>query len=93
MNFGQIDATAVAAIVVPVVVSIIGGGLAMAWRLGGLERSVKDMAADVTEMKGDMSKIETHVANVEQTANAAASAATAAAASVGVIANRTRRED
>lgn len=39
------------AVVIPTAVSILGGGLAMAWRLGGLETTVRDMKEDVDEMR------------------------------------------
>lgn len=54
-----VDPTAIIAIVVPVCISIMGGGLAMAWRLGGLERTVKDVQADVHDLKGDVRDMKT----------------------------------
>lgn len=47
----QIDAGTIWAIVVPVCVSIIGGGLAMAWRLGGLSTKVEELAEDVRDLR------------------------------------------
>jgi hypothetical protein len=52
-----VDPTAIVAIVVPVCLSIVGGGLAMAWRLGGLERTVKDVKEDVSEVKDDVREL------------------------------------
>ncbi len=37
--------------VIPVCVAIIGGALTMAWRLGGLERTVHDLGEDVKELQ------------------------------------------
>lgn len=51
---GQVDVSAILATVIPITVSIIGGGLAMAWRLGGLEHTVEDLSDDVKEMKGQI---------------------------------------
>jgi hypothetical protein len=50
----MVNVAAIAAVVVPIVVSIVAGGLAMAWRLGGLERSVNDLATDVVEMRDEL---------------------------------------
>lgn len=47
------DATAWAAII-PVALSIVGGGLAMAWRLGGLDRAVQDLAHHVEKLEQKM---------------------------------------
>jgi len=46
-----VDVVTILAATIPLAIAIIGGGLAMAWRLGGLERSVKDLAEDVKELK------------------------------------------
>ena len=35
----------------PLAFAIFTGGLAMAWRLGGLERQVKDMREDMRRIK------------------------------------------
>lgn len=45
-------------IAVPVCISIIGGAITMAWRLGGIERAVKDLTARLTalERKFDRSR-------------------------------------
>ena len=86
-----VDPVALIAIVTPLCVSIIGGALAMAWRLGGLERTVKDLVSDVGDMKVQMDKIDAK-------SDAAASAATAAAAAATVanirpVGARTRSTD
>jgi hypothetical protein len=41
----------VLAAVIPTGASILLGGLAMAWRLGSLERTVKDLKEDVDELR------------------------------------------
>lgn len=46
----QLDYVGVAAIVAPVLLALLG----VAWKLGGLERSVNDVREDVTEMKGQI---------------------------------------
>lgn len=48
----------VAAIVVPVAVSILGGGLAMAWRLGGLEATVKSLVERFDRLTEDLEQLE-----------------------------------
>ena len=37
--------------VLPVALSVLVGGLAMAWRLGRLEQKVKDVKEDVEELR------------------------------------------
>lgn len=52
------DWTAVWAAVIPVCASILGGGFAMAWKLGSLDRTVKDMGEDVRTMNARIERIE-----------------------------------
>lgn len=88
---GTVDTAGLLAIVVPLSASIIGGGFAMAWRLGGLERTVLDQTRAVA-------RIDHHLELLDAKTDAATSAATAAAAAA-TVANtrdpnmRTRRED
>lgn len=51
-----VDVGVVLAAVIPLAGSIVAGGLAMAWRLGGLERTVKDTAGDAHEAKVEAQK-------------------------------------
>jgi hypothetical protein len=55
---GAADWSAISAVILPIAVSILGGGLAMAWRLGGLERTVKDTQADVQHLDRRVEGIE-----------------------------------
>jgi hypothetical protein len=50
----QIDVPAILSATIPLAIAIIGGGLAMAWRLGGLEKMVGDLNDDVKELKGQV---------------------------------------
>lgn len=50
----EVDVYAILSATIPLAVAIIGGGLAMAWRLGGLERMVGDLNDDVKELKGQV---------------------------------------
>lgn len=75
----QVDVPAILAASIPLAIAIIGGGLTMAWRLGGLERSVKDLSNDVTEMR-------TEVKVMDAKTTSASAAATAAAASAAALA-------
>lgn len=50
MLLAQLDYVGVATIVAPVLLALLG----VAWKLGGLERSVNDVREDVTEMKGQI---------------------------------------
>lgn len=50
----QTDVWGIVSAVLPVVAALVGGLLAMAWRLGGLERSVKDMQGDITEIRDEL---------------------------------------
>jgi hypothetical protein len=43
--------TSWAQVAIPLAGSIIAGGLAIAWKLGGLERSVDDLAEDVKTLQ------------------------------------------
>jgi hypothetical protein len=47
---GMVDSGALLGAALPVAVAL----LTLAWRLGGLERSVKDVQNDVQEMKGQI---------------------------------------
>lgn len=82
MIFAQVDVPAILAATVPLAVAIIGGGLTMAWRLGGLERTVKDLVGDVKDMR-------TEVKVIDAKTDAASAAATAAAAAAAVVNTRT----
>lgn len=46
--------TANTADIIAIAVPVGLAGLALAWRLGGLERSVRDVQSDVHEMKGQV---------------------------------------
>lgn len=86
------DNTTIVSIVLPVCVSIVGGALAMAWRLGGLERTVKDLVTGQNDMNHKIEVIDTKT-------DAAINSATAAISAVSAItgnrdpASRTRRSD
>jgi len=47
------DYGSLVAVVAPIVVSILGGGLAMAWRLGRLEQTVRDLVDRVDDLEQD----------------------------------------
>lgn len=49
----QVDYLGLAAIVVPVLVSLLG----VAWRLGAVESKVNDVKEDVTEVKQDVREL------------------------------------
>ncbi len=80
-----IDGSTLIAIIAPLAASIIGGGLAMAWRLGGLERSVHDLVEDV-------SRLDTKVDLINAKADGASATASATAAAVSAIASTVQRE-
>ena len=48
------DTASVLAAVIPLAVAVLGGGFAMAWRLGRLEQRVNDVKDDVHEIKEDL---------------------------------------
>lgn len=52
------DWSTIWAAIITVAVSILGGGFMMAWKLGALDRTVKDLADDVREVKDRMERIE-----------------------------------
>lgn len=61
MLIGQVDIAAILSATIPLAIAIVGGGLTMAWRLGGLEKTVKELNDDVKELKGqvrDLSRID-----------------------------------
>ena len=45
--FGTVDV----AILVPLGASIVGAGFGIAWRLGSMDRNIRDLADDVAELK------------------------------------------
>ena len=53
-----VDVYGILAAVVPLAIAIIGGGLAMAWRLGGLERTVNDLQNKVDDVSDTVDGIE-----------------------------------
>lgn len=75
----QVDVPAILAATIPLGAAIIGGGLTMAWRLGGLERTVKNLVDEMKDMR-------TEVKVIDAKTDAAAVAATAAAASAAALA-------
>ena len=83
MTDATVDSATLVAIILPLAVSIIGGGLAMAWRLGGLERSVKDLVDDV-------GKLDTKVDLINAKAEGASAAASATAAALSTVAGTIR---
>jgi hypothetical protein len=46
---------------IAVAVSIFGGGVAMAWRMGRLEQRVGDVKDDVGDLKREVDKVKTKV--------------------------------
>lgn len=56
-----IDYAALWAGIGAIIVSIAGGAIAMAWRLGGLESRVRDVQDDVHEVKGQVRDLDVAV--------------------------------
>lgn len=76
---GGLDANAVIALIA-LCVSIIGGALVMAWRLGGLERTVKDVSERVKETNQKLEVIDAKADAAKESATAAIAATSAISA-------------
>jgi len=62
--------------------TIIGGAIVMAWRLGGLDTSVKGLGRQMEQNTGRLDVIEAKADAAKETATAAVAAANAVASSV-----------